>query len=203
MTMTMTKKRSLLLAATLALAWPATAAETYKVDASHANVTFQVRHFMSQVSGGFTDFEGTIVIDRARPEASSVEFTIQAHSIETHNDRRDEHLRSPDFFDVASHPAITFRSASVHKVDDDSYEVTGDLTLRGVTKSITLPVQVLGEMKDPWGNQRIGFETSTTINRKDYGVSWNQTLDQGGLVLGDDVKVSINLEAVQEQPSGD
>jgi len=197
------KTRYLILVAALAVASPAVAAETYEVDASHANVTFQVRHFMSQVSGRFNTFDGTISIDRAEPEASSVQFTIRAESIDTSNDKRDGHLRSPDFFDVASHPTITFRSTSVRKVDEDSYEVTGDFTMRGVTKSITLPVEVLGEMKDPWGNPRIGFEISTTIDRKDYGVSWNQTLDQGGLVLGDDVKVSVNLEAVQAQASAD
>jgi polyisoprenoid-binding protein YceI len=201
----MTKTRYVVLAAALAMVSPAVAAaaETYRVDADHANVDFQVRHFMSQVSGAFNTFEGTIVIDREEPEASSVEFTIQANSIDTNNDRRDEHLRSPDFFDVASHPIITFESTSMTKVGEDSYEVTGDFTMRGVTRSITLPVQVLGEMKDPWGNQRIGFETSTTIDRKEYGVSWNQTLDQGGLILGDDVKVSINLQAVESRPDAD
>jgi polyisoprenoid-binding protein YceI len=199
------KTRYVILAAALAVVSPAVAAaaETYQVDASHANVTFEVRHFMSRVSGVFNTFEGTIVIDRERPEASSVEFTIQTESIDTNNDKRDEHLRSPDFFDVASHPTITFKSTSMKKAGDDSYEVTGDLTMRGVTKSITLPVQVLGEMKDPRGNQRIGFETSTTIDRKQHGVSWNQTLDQGGLLLGDDVEVSVTLEAVESRPDAD
>jgi polyisoprenoid-binding protein YceI len=199
------KTRHVILAAVVALVSPAVAdaTETYQVDADHANVAFQIRHFMSQVSGGFNDFQGTIVIDREQPETSSVEFTIQASSIDTNNDKRDEHLRSPDFFDVANHPSITFKSTSVKKVGEDAYEVTGEFTMRGVTKSITLPVEVLGEMKDPWGNQRIGFETSTTIDRKDYGVSWNQTLDQGGLVLGDDVKVSIHLQAVETSSDAD
>jgi polyisoprenoid-binding protein YceI len=197
------KTRLLTLVTALAVASPALAAQTYNVDTAHASVLFQIRHFMSQVTGRFTSFEGTIQIDRARPEDSSVEFTIQAESIDTDNERRDEHLRSPDFFDVGNHPTITFKSRSVRPVGNDTYEVTGDFTMRGVTKSITLPVTMLGEMKDPWGNQRIGFETSTTINRKDYGVSWNQTLDQGGLVLGEDVKVAINLEAVEAAPKAD
>jgi polyisoprenoid-binding protein YceI len=190
--------RFLYLAPLLALATTATAAEVYSVDAAHANVGFEVRHFMSQVPGRFNDFQGTIEINRDNPEASSVQFTIQTASVDTRNEKRDDHLRSPDFFDVDAHPTITFKSTSIKKVDADTYHVTGDFTLRGVTKSITLPVDVLGEMTDPWGNQRIGFETSTTLNRKDYGVSWNQVLDQGGLLLGDEVKISINLQAVSE-----
>jgi polyisoprenoid-binding protein YceI len=197
------KTRFLTLAAALLVAWPAVAAETYSVDPAHANVAFQVRHFMSQVPGRFNTFEGKVHIDRDEPEASSVEFTIQAESIDTSNEKRDEHLRSPDFFDVANHPTITFTSTSMKKVGQDSYEVTGDFTMRGVTKSITLPVKVLGEMKDPWGNQRIGFEISTTVNRKDYGITYNKILDQGGLMLGEDVAVTVNLQAVQTPPQAD
>lgn len=192
------KTMALALAAALAPGTPVLAAETFTVDTAHATVLFQIRHFMSQVTGKFNEFEGTIQIDRAKPESSAVEFTIQAGSIDTNNERRDNHLRSADFFDVANHPTITFESTAVKPVGNDTYEVTGNFTMRGVTKSITLPVRMLGEMTDPWGNQRIGFEISTTIDRQDYGVSWNQTLDQGGLVLGDDVEVSINLEAVKE-----
>jgi len=182
---------------------PALAAETYTVDKSHATVLFQVRHFMTEVTGKFKEVEGTIRIDRERPENSSVEFTIQATSIDTSEPKRDEHLRSADFFDAATHPAITFKSTSVRPTGKDTYDVTGDLTMRGVTKRITLPVTVLGELTDPWGNRRIGFATSTTINRQEYGVSWNKVLDQGGFMLSDDVKVSINLEAVRPQVATD
>jgi len=197
------KTKLFALGAALAFAAPAGAGQIYSVDTSHATVLFQVRHFMTQVAGQFQEFEGSIEIDREKPESSSVRFTIDAASIDTSQERRDNHLRSADFFDVATHPKITFVSTSVKPVGDDTYEVTGDFTMRGVTKRITLPVKVLGELKDPWGNQRIGFEIETVLDRKDYGVSWNQTLDQGGVVLGDEVKVSINLEAVQKKEEAD
>jgi polyisoprenoid-binding protein YceI len=197
--------RSLSLAAVLAFATTAAATETetYSIDPTHANVGFEVRHIMSTVPGRFNEFEGTIQVNRVNPEASRVEFSIDAGSIDTRNQRRDEHLRSGDFFDVATHPTITFRSTSIKQVDDETFEVTGDFTMRGVTKSITLPVSLLGEMTDPWGNRRMGFETSTTIDRKDFGVSWNQVLDQGGLLLGDEVEISIDLQAVRQDPATD
>ena len=191
------KTKFLSLMAVLALASPAFAAETYNVDPLHSNVMFQIRHLLSKVTGKFNDVQGTVQIDRDDPAASSVTFTIKSESIDTANERRDKHLRSDAFFDVANHPTITFESTTVKPLGDDNYEVTGSFTMRGVTKEIVIPVEVLGEMKDPWGNQRMGFETSITINRKDYGVSFNQVLDQGGLMLGDDVKITINLEAVQ------
>lgn len=191
------KKTLLILAAAAALAAPAVAAETYNIDANHASVGFKIRHLMSQVTGHFSDLEGTVHIDRDDPTASSVEITIQADSINTANERRDGHLKSPDFFDVANHPTITFKSTAVKPAGDDVYEVTGNFTMHGVTKSIVLPVKILGEMTDPWGNQRIGFEIETTISRKDYGITYNQVLDQGGLMLGEEVLVAINLEAVK------
>lgn len=183
------------LAAVLATASPALAADTYQFDKSHTTVGFQVRHIVTNVGGKFQDFSGTIKVDRAKPESSSVELTIQAASINTNEPKRDEHLKSPDFFDVASHPTITFKSMSVKPTGKDVYDVTGNLTLRGVTKQITLPVTFLGEGKDPWGNEKMGFEIATTLNRKDYGISWNKTLDQGGVLVGDEVKVQISVEA--------
>jgi polyisoprenoid-binding protein YceI len=191
------KTKFLSLMAVLALASPAFAAETYNFDPNHASVMFQIRHLMSKVTGKFNAFEGAVQVDRDDPAASSVAFTIKTESIDTANERRDNHLRSPDFFDVASHPTINFESTSVKSLGDDTYEVTGSFTMRGVTKEIVLPVEVLGEMKDHRGNQRIGFEILITINRKDYGVSYNRVLDQGGFLLGDEVKITINLEAIQ------
>jgi len=199
----MMKTKILTLAAAVALSTPALAAESYAVDTSHATVLFQVRHFMSQVSGKFEKFDGTIRIDREKAENSSVTFTIQAASIDTNEARRDEHLRSGDFFDTTTHPTITFVSTSVKPAGENTYDVTGDFTMRGVTKRITLPVKLLGEMTDPWGNHRVGFEIATSLDRKEFGISWNKVLDQGGYVLGDDVKVSINLEAVRQQPQAD
>ena len=189
------KTRFAALAVAVALASPALAADTYQFDKAHTTVGFQVRHIFTMLGGKFQDFSGTIKVDRAKPESSSVEFTIQAASILTNEPKRDEHLKSPDFFDVASHPTITFKSTSVKPGANNVYQVTGDLTMRGVTKSITIPVTFLGEGKDPWGNEKIGFETSTTLNRKDYGINWNKTLDQGGVLVGDEVKVQISVEA--------
>jgi len=187
------------LAALVLAATPVVAGETFDVDKAHTDALFTIRHLMSKVTGKFTDLEGTISIDRAKPESSSVEFKIKTASIDTANKQRDDHLRSPDFFDVANHPEITFKSSRVKATGKDAYDVTGTLTIRGVSKEVTLPVTVLGEAKDPWGNDRIGFETTITLNRKDYNILWNQTLDAGGYILGDDVKVTINIEAIKKK----
>ena len=187
--------RGVSLAAVLAAASPALAAETYSFDKAHTTVGFQVRHIVTNVGGKFNDFTGTIQVDRAKPESSSVEFTIQAASINTNEPKRDEHLRSADFFDVATHPTVTFKSTSIKANGKDSWLVTGDLTMRGVTKQVTLPVTFLGEGKDPWGNKKMGFETAITVNRKDYGINWNKALDQGGVLVADEVKVQVSVEA--------
>jgi polyisoprenoid-binding protein YceI len=167
--------------------------ETWAVDKGHSTATFKVRHFTANVIGQFRDFNGAIQLDRANPAKSSVEFTIQAKSIDTGNENRDNHLRSADFFETEKFPTITFKSTSVAPKGNNHFDVTGDFTMRGVTKRITLPVTFLGFAKGPRG-EKGGFEIETTINRKDYGVIWNKALDEGGFVLGDDVKVSINLE---------
>lgn len=189
------KARIAALAATLAVASPVLATDAYEFDKSHTTVGFQVRHIFTMLGGKFQDFSGTIRVDRAKPESSSVEFTIQAASIFTNDAKRDEHLRSPDFFDVAAHPTITFKSTAVKPLGYDVYEVTGDLTMRGVTKRVTLPVTFLGEGKDPWGNEKMGFELATSLDRKEFGINWNKALDQGGFVVGDEVKVQIAVEA--------
>jgi polyisoprenoid-binding protein YceI len=186
-------------AALILAATPLFAAETYTVDKVHSNAQFTIRHLMSKVTGRFTEVEGAIQVDRARPEASAVEFRIKTASIDTANKQRDDHLRSPDFFDAANNPDISFKSTKMKATAKDSYQVTGTLTIRGVSKEITVPVTVLGEMKDPWGNERAGFEVQTTLNRKDYNILWNKTLDAGGYVLGDDVVVNLTLEAVKKK----
>jgi polyisoprenoid-binding protein YceI len=196
----MSKTRSAVLAASLAFAAPALAGDTYSFDKAHTNVGFQVRHIFTNVSGKFTDFAGTIQVDRAKPESSTVEFTIQATSIDTSDQRRDQHLRSADFFDVANNPTITFKSTSVKANGKDSWLVTGDFTMHGVTKSIVLPVTLLGEGKDPMGNEKMGLETGLTLNRKDYGLNWNRTLETGGVLVGDEVKVQIAVEANKAKP---
>jgi len=179
---------------------PALAADTLVIDRSHSEAGFQVRHLFTNVRGRFGAFEGTIAMDPAKPEASSVRFTIDASSIDTDNTDRDKHLRSPDFFDVANHPSITFTSEKIRATGKDRYAVTGTLTMRGVSKTLTLPVSFLGIGKDPWGNERAGFSTSVTLNRKDFGIHWNKALDNGGVLLGDEVAVTVDLEAVKQAP---
>ena len=196
----MSKTRSAVLAASLAFAAPALAGDTYSFDKAHTNVGFQVRHIFTNVSGKFTDFAGTIQVDRAKPESSTVEFTIQATSIDTSDQRRDQHLRSADFFDVANNPTITFKSTSVKANGKDSWLVTGDFTMHGVTKSIVLPVTLLGEGKDPMGNEKMGLETGLTLNRKDYGLTWNKALETGGVLVGEEVKIQVAIEANKAKP---
>jgi len=171
-------------------------ADTFNVDKSHSEATFQVRHMMSKVSGKFDDFSGKINVDRAKPSASSVEFTIKTASINTGTPDRDKHLRTADFFDADRCADITFKSTGIApSKKKDVYEVTGDLTMRCVTKHITFPVEFGGFGKDPWGNERAGFSLTTTVNRKDYGINWNKALDAGGFLLSDDVTINVNIEA--------
>ena len=193
--------KSLVLAAALLTSTAAFAAvDTYSVDKSHSSTTFKVRHLMANVTGQFKDYNAAINIDRANLANSTVEFTINAASIDTGNADRDKHLQSEDFFFVEKNPTITFKSTAVKATKTkDLYNVTGDLTMRGVTRRLTLPVSVLGFGKDPWGNEKAGFEITTTLNRKDYGINWNKALDTGGVLLGEDVIVNINLEAVKKK----
>ena len=186
--------RNILIAALVATPlFAQSAPETWTVDKSHSTATFKVRHMMANMVGQFRDFDGNINIDRTNPAKSSVEFTIQTASIDTGNPKRDDHLRTPDFFDAAKFPTISFKSTAVAKKSESEYAVTGDLTMHGVTKRVTLPVTFLGFGKTARG-EKAGFEIETTVNRKDYGIVWNKTLDEGGLLLGEDVKVTINLE---------
>lgn len=166
---------------------------TWVVDPVHSNVGFKVRHFFTPVSGQFEEFSGTIVYDADNPSSSSVEMVVQAASIDTDNERRDGHLRSPDFFDVANHPTLSFKSKKVAAVGGN-LAVTGDLSIRGVTKEVTIPVQILGVMGD-----KAGFASEFTVDRQDYGVSWNRTLDQGGTILGDEVTVELTFEADRKE----
>jgi polyisoprenoid-binding protein YceI len=174
----------------------ATATRTYKIDKSHSEAIFQVRHLVTKVRGRFTDFEGAIEYAEANPEQSTVHFTVHTTSIDTAEPDRDKHLRSADFFDVEKYPQLTFVSTKIVKRGAETYDVTGNLTIHGVTKEIVLPVAHLGKAKDPWGNDRLGFEAEVTINRKDYGLHWNAALETGGFLVGDDVKISIQIQAV-------
>lgn len=173
--------------------------KTYAIDKSHSEATFQVRHLVTQVRGRFSDFAGTIQFDESHPEQGSVEFTVQASSIDTNAADRDAHLRSEDFFHVDKFPTITFKSSKVTPKGANNFDVAGTLTIRGVSKDVTLPVDYLGSQKDPWGSEKAGFETAITVNRKDFGLLWNAALETGGFLVGDDVKISISVQAAAQQ----
>ncbi len=176
----------------------ATATRTYQMDKAHSEAAFQVRHLLSKVRGTFQDFEGTIEFDAADPARSSVRLTIQAASVNTNQPDRDAHLRSADFFSVEEYPTLTFVSESITPTGGQSFDVVGTLTIRGVAKTISLPVTYLGQAKDPWGNERIAFDGEITLNRKDFGLTWNAALETGGFLVGDEVKVSLQVQALAE-----
>jgi polyisoprenoid-binding protein YceI len=176
----------------------ATGLRTFTIDKAHSEATFQVRHLITKVRGRFSDFEGTIKFDETNPDQSSVSFTIKTTSIDTSEPDRDKHLRSADFFSVDDHPTITFTSARVRKVSGNQFEVVGTLAIRGTKKEITVPVTYLGVAKDPWGKERAGFEAELTINRKDFGLSWNAPLETGGFLVGDEVKINLSIQAVAQ-----
>jgi polyisoprenoid-binding protein YceI len=171
---------------------------TFAIDRAHSEVAFQVRHLLSRVRGRFSEFDGTIVFDEAAPEQSSVTFTIQTGSIDTNEPARDAHLRSEDFFAAERMPTITFVSTSVAKRGDRAYDVTGVLSIRGVTKTIVLPVEYLGTATDPWGKEKLAFEAEITLNRKDFGLNWNAALETGGFLVGDEVKVMLAVQAAEK-----
>src|ERR1700737_4475669 len=184
--------------AAVLVATSAFAADNFVVDKNHSEATFQVRHLVSRVSGRFDDFTGAISVDQVNPAASSVEFTIKTPSINTGVADRDKDLRSANFFEVEKYPEISFKSTSVKPGSrKDLYDVTGTFTMHGVAKTITVPVEFLGFIKDPRGNQRAGFSPHTTLNRKDYGITWNRPLDAGGTLLSDDVDITVNIEAAK------
>jgi polyisoprenoid-binding protein YceI len=173
----------------------ATATRTLAIDRSHSEVAFQVRHLLSKVRGRFTEFDGTIEFDEVNPQDSRVDVTIQASSIDTAEPDRDKHLRSADFFDVEKYPTLAFVSTSVTPAGVNRYDVRGDLTIHGVTQQVVLPASYLGAAKDPWGNTKLVFEAELTLNRKDFGLNWNAALETGGFLVGEDVKVSLSIQA--------
>jgi polyisoprenoid-binding protein YceI len=200
--MSLSRKRvALLLALGLATAGAArSATETFVFDKPHTLVGFRIRHWLTKVDGRFRDFDGHIWLDRAKPQDSKVDVTIQAASIDTGTEDRDKHLRSADFFDVEKYPTITFASTKVVPKGKDLYEVTGDLTLHGVTKTMTIPVRHTGFLN--LGKQeKAGFELTIPINRKDFGIGWNRSADTGGVMLGDDVEINVQVEANKDVPA--
>jgi polyisoprenoid-binding protein YceI len=175
-------------------------AETWTIDPAHSNAQFSVRHMMvSTVRGEFTKVAGTIDLDEKDITKSKIEATIDAASINTRNEKRDGHLKSADFFDAANHPTITFKSTKIEKTGEGKLKATGDLTIRGVTKSVVLNVDELSpSFKDRQGNLHTGTSATTKIHRKDFGVSWNAALDSGGLMVGEEVSITIDVELIKQ-----
>lgn len=169
-------------------------AETYDIDESHSSIGFKISHFVSIVRGNFESFKGTVTFDSSDPASASTSISIDAKTINTSNAKRDEHLRNPDFFDVEKYPQITFTSTKV-----DGKTITGNLTMHGITKEVVLDYSFNGTANDPWGGERVGFSATTEIDRKDFGITFNKTLDNGGLMLGEKVNVEIEIEAVKKK----
>jgi polyisoprenoid-binding protein YceI len=178
---------------------PAAGITTWNIDPSHSHVEFSVRHLMiSTVKGRFAEVSGKVTADEADLSRAQVEVTINAASIDTRETQRDAHLRSADFFDAENFPALTFRSTRIEKASGDDLTVTGDLTIRGTTREVVLDVTSEGRVKDPWGGERAGYSAKGKIKRSDFGLTWNMALETGGVVVGDEIKISIDVELVKQ-----
>jgi len=192
------------LLAALTLASPAVAAPvTWKVDPAHTEVGFDVRHFFTKVHGVFHDAQGTIVFDEQDPTAIKVDASARVASVDTGNRNRDSDLQTPDFFNAATDSILSFRSTKVEKTGKSKYKVTGDLTMRGVTKQVVFDAEFLGSSTvsvegKSWG-AKAGFSATTVVNRQDYGIKWNKALDNGGMMVGDDVTITLNIEGSKAQ----
>lgn len=176
----------------------------WTIDAAHSAVEFSVKHMMiATVRGRFDRFSGTLNLNEEHPEQSYVEGVVEVASINTHDAQRDADLRSPNFFDVEKYPVMAFRSTRIEPVDEDHFEVVGDLTIKDVTRQVVFNVTNEGLIKDPWGNVRRGFSAETVLNRKDFGLNWNVALEAGGWLVGDKVKVAIEVEAIRQVAPAD
>ena len=177
----------------------AATAGTYEIDPAHTTIGFSVRHLViNNVPGRFREFNGAIQYNPENIGSSSVTFTAKVTSIDTGVEQRDKHLRSADFFDVDRYPEMTFKSTRIEKKNKDEFIAYGDFSLRGVTKQVALPFKLYGAIKDPWGNLRLGVEAGLTINRQDYGLKWSAVTEAGGIVVSDEVKLVLNVEAVKQ-----
>ncbi len=177
---------------------PATLTGTYTIDPTHSRIGFVARHAMvTKVRGAFNEYEGSGYFDAEQPANSRAQLTIQAASIDTRNADRDAHLRSNDFFDMDTYPQITFTSTAVEAVGAGQYRVTGDLTIKGVTRPVTVDFDYTGTAVDPYGNTRIGFEGKTTVNRKDWGVNWNAALEAGGVLVSENITLEFDVSAIR------
>lgn len=173
-------------------------AAKFSIDAAHSSVGFKVRHLVAKTAGRFERFSGTIDFVEGKPADWKVSAEIEVASINTDNSKRDEHLRGADFFNAEKNPKMTFTSTRVSDVKGKKAKLHGNLTLNGVTKPVVLDMEMMGTGKDPWGNMKAGFTATTKINRKDFGMNWNKTLDQGGVLLGEEIEIQIEIEAQQE-----
>lgn len=175
------------------------AKSNWVIDGTHSSVDFTVKHMMfARVNGTFEKFDATISADLDDLTTADIAFTVDLSSVNTHNEDRDNHLRSADFFEVETYPELSFKSTSITKSDDDEYKVTGELSLHGVTRTETFEVEYLGSGKDPWGNEKAGFHVKGKVNRTDYGLKWNAMLETGGVLVGEDVKISLNIQAARQ-----
>ena len=177
-----------------------TTVSTWATDPTHSTAEFAVKHMLiATVKGRFGSLDGTLAIDETNPSNSSVTATLDVASIDTHEPQRDAHLRSDDFFNAERFPHITFRSTRVERKGDEEWRITGDLTIRDVTQAVTLDTEFEGQVTDPYGKQRAGFTSETSISRKEFGLKWNALLETGGAVVGDKVKVTLHIEAVRDE----
>lgn len=175
---------------------------TYNFDPTHSNIEFSVRHMViAKVRGRFGAWSGKLHLDPDHPKTGKVEVKLEAASIDTGVTERDNHLKSADFFDVAKYPELRFESKKVEAAGKNGYRVHGNLTIRGVTQKVVLDVDYAGQAKDPWGNQRVAFSASTSINRRDFGLEWNQALEAGGVLVGERVDIELEVQAVEEAAS--
>ena len=171
----------------------------WQIDPSHSAVNFSARHMMlSTVRGQFEKFSGTVDFDEANPAAAAVDVTIEAASVNTKDEKRDGHLKSPDFFDVEKFPGLSFKSKNVQVIDSNHAKLNGDLTIKGISKPVVLDVEYHGQVKSPWGTTNAGFSASTKINREDWGLTWNAPLETGGVLVGKDIKIELELETIKQ-----
>lgn len=166
-----------------------------EIDLQHSTISFKVRHLFTKVQGRFNEFSGSIAIDEENLAASSVAASIRVESIDTNVEARDKDLRSERFFDVAKHPTIEFESSEITHVSGKAGRIVGTLTMHGVSREVVLEAEFLGSGKDPWGNVRYGFTASTTVNRKDYGMTWNEVVEAGGVLVGEEIEIQLDIEA--------
>jgi polyisoprenoid-binding protein YceI len=179
----------------------AAAVTSYAIDPTHSRMGFVVRHLgFSKVRGSFEQFEGTVEMESDALSTLRAEAAIQAASVNTNEPKRDAHLRSADFFETDTYPTLTFRSTEVRDVDGDTFTLVGELTMHGITRTVAFKAEYIGTSADPWGGTRVGFEATTKVNRKDYGLNWNVALEAGGWLVSEDVEIVLEVQAVQQQP---